>query len=99
MQVLLEESNKNYFSLLWVLPKILTALWELLRGFILPYKKGPEYRESWLLRLWRVIGLVLPGVSAHLLQDYVNSTRLGTLPLALRLPNPVNEDKNEHKTD
>ena len=97
MQVLAEEPNKNYFSLLWVLPKIMNAIWELIRGFIMPYRKGPDYKEGWFLRLWRIIGLVVPGVSAHFPQDYVNSTRLGTLPPDLHVPDPVH--KHELKRD
>lgn len=80
MQVLPEEPNKNYFSLLWVLPKIMIAIWELNRGFMIPYIMGKDYKESWCLRIWRVFGLVVPGVAAHSPQDYVNSTRLGSLP-------------------
>ncbi|KAH9692446.1 Lipase 3 domain-containing protein [Citrus sinensis] len=79
-KVMEEEPNKNYFNLLWVAPKIINAVWELVRGFILPYKKGPDYREGWLLRLARVVGLVIPGLSAHSPQDYDNALRLGSLP-------------------
>ncbi|KAA3453609.1 Lipase, class 3 [Gossypium australe] len=78
-EVLPEQPNKNYFSLLWVIPKMVNAVWELIRGIILPYMYGPDYKEGWVLRMLRVIGLLVPGVSAHSPQDYVNSTRLGTL--------------------
>ncbi|GMI90639.1 hypothetical protein like AT5G42930 [Hibiscus trionum] len=78
-KVLPEEPNKNYFSLLWVVPKVVTAFWELIRGFILPYVYGPNYKEGWFLRMLRLTGLLIPGLSAHSPQDYVNSTQLGTL--------------------
>ncbi|XP_052118768.1 triacylglycerol lipase OBL1-like isoform X1 [Arachis duranensis] len=78
-QVLEEEPNKNYFSVLWVIPKILNAVWELVRGFFLPLVKGKEYKDTWLMTLARFVGLIIPGVSAHLPPDYVNVTRLGSL--------------------
>lgn len=78
-KVMKEEPNKNYFSLLWALPKYVNAYWELIRGAVLPYIEGPDYREGWFLRLYRVIGLAIPGLSAHGLQDYNNATRLGSL--------------------
>ncbi|KAJ8771755.1 hypothetical protein K2173_028061 [Erythroxylum novogranatense] len=85
-QVLWEEPNKNYFSLLWMLPKNINAIWELIRSFIIPFTEGRDYKESWLLRGLRIVGLVIPGLSAHSPQDYDNCTRLGTLPLSLHQP-------------
>ncbi|KAI3407351.1 Lipase_3 domain-containing protein [Psidium guajava] len=79
-KVLDEEPNKNSSSLLWYIPNIMIAIWELVRGFIMPCVKGPSYRESLFLVLFRMIGLVIPGLSAHSPQDYVNLTRLGSLP-------------------
>ncbi|XP_010552519.1 PREDICTED: uncharacterized protein LOC104822855 [Tarenaya hassleriana] len=76
-----EEPNKNYFNLFWAIPKVLNALWELTRSFILPHWKGPEYREGWFFRCFRVIGLVIPGLPAHFPNDYINVTRLGGSPL------------------
>ncbi|KAL2931769.1 putative feruloyl esterase A [Bienertia sinuspersici] len=83
-QELEEEPNKNYFSLQWMIPKYLNGGWELLRGLILPNMGwGPDYKEGWCERLFRVIGLVVPGLSAHGPQDYTNLTRLGQLSLPL----------------
>lgn len=79
-----KEPNENYFSLLPVIPKYRNAFWELIRSFIIPYKvielfhipRDPDYSETWLMRMFRVIGLIIPGITAHLTQDYVNGTRL-----------------------
>ena len=88
MQVLEEEPNKNYFGLLWVIPKILNAVWELVRSFTIPLVDGEDYRETWFMKILRLIGMVLPGISADAIQDYVNLTRLGTLPAYAKLQNP-----------
>ena len=78
MQIVSEEPNKNYFSLLAMIPKGINGIWELLRSFIIPHIKGPDYEEGLVLRMMRLIGLVMAGISAHSTQDYVNATRLGT---------------------
>jgi hypothetical protein len=49
------------------------------RSFIIPYIQGSDYKESWLMKMLRVVGLVFPGLAAHCPQDYVNATRLGSL--------------------
>lgn len=79
MQILNEEPNRNYFSLLFLIPEYLNAAWELFRSFILGYMHGPEYRESWESFLLRVVGLGFPGLSDHSPLDYVNSVRLGRM--------------------
>ncbi|KAK3029458.1 hypothetical protein RJ639_037743 [Escallonia herrerae] len=84
-----EEPNKNYFSLLWLIPKNLNAVWELTRGFIIPFVKGAEYKEGWFLRLYRFIGIAIPGLPAHSPGEYVNITRLGTDPSSLHLEKPT----------
>lgn len=77
-QVVGEQPNKNYFSPSSFIPKIINAAWELIRSLIIPYTQGPEYKEGFLLLVLRLIGLVIAGVPAHLPQDYVNATRLGS---------------------
>jgi len=80
VQVEEEEPNKNYFNLVWVLPKIMNALWELIRSFVMPYWKGGEFREGWFLRCFRVVALLIPGLPAHFPNEYINVTLLGDLP-------------------
>ncbi|TMW92671.1 hypothetical protein EJD97_012701 [Solanum chilense] len=91
-----EEPNKNYFSVVWFLPMLLIAVYEFIRGFILPWTKGSHYREDWLQKMFRVVGLVIPGLSAHTTIDYVNLTRLGSV---LHLPQSARHDQDRLKDD
>lgn len=72
-----EEPNRNYFGIRFLIPEYLNATWELTRSFLAGYAYGPEYKEGWESKLLRVVGLVIPGISAHSPLDYVNSVRLG----------------------
>ncbi|XP_041004166.1 triacylglycerol lipase OBL1 [Juglans microcarpa x Juglans regia] len=97
-KIVSEEPNKNYFSLLGAIPMMLTAFRELFRSFTIKYTRGPEYRESSLLKIFRVIGLIIPGIPAHCPQDYVNATRLGPSDLFLPRPkDPENQSKVVHE--
>ncbi|KAA8547101.1 hypothetical protein F0562_003530 [Nyssa sinensis] len=73
-----EEPNKNYYSPLSVIPKIINAIWELIRSFTIRYIEGADYEEGNVLRVLRIVGLVVAGIPAHSPQDYVNATRLGS---------------------
>ena len=88
LQIVAEEPNKNYFSPLMAIPKTINAVWELIRSFIIGHSRGKEYKEGWFLRAFRVLGLIVPGVSAHGPQDYVNSTRLGSSALLITTSYP-----------
>lgn len=62
---------------------MLNAVFELIRSLILPWTKGSDYKQSWSQMIFRMVGLIIPGLSAHGPVDYVNLTRLGT---TLHLP-------------
>ncbi|KAI3727396.1 hypothetical protein L1987_67210 [Smallanthus sonchifolius] len=73
-----EEPNRNYWGLWYLIPVYLNAVWELVRGVAMGMIYGPEYKESWEGIVMRIIGLAIPGVSAHAPPNYINSIRLGT---------------------
>ncbi|KAL8487487.1 hypothetical protein ACS0TY_023970 [Phlomoides rotata] len=79
-QILEEEPNKNYFSMFHVVPKILNAIYELVRSFMMPWTKGKEYGEGLFMKVFRITALIIPGLTEHYPVDYVNLTRLGNLP-------------------
>ncbi|XP_021761850.1 uncharacterized protein LOC110726688 isoform X1 [Chenopodium quinoa] len=72
-----EEPNKNYYGIRYLIPAHLNTAWELIRALTMCYVYGTDYKEDWYSVLVRVVGLVLPGISAHSPRDYVNSVRLG----------------------
>ncbi|KAG9451027.1 hypothetical protein H6P81_010992 [Aristolochia fimbriata] len=78
-QIVKEEPNKNYFALWSLLPRHINAVWELIRSFIIGYRRGSDYREGWFLTFLRLFGLIVPGLLDHNPQDYVNLTRIGTM--------------------
>ncbi|KAK6911786.1 Fungal lipase-like domain [Dillenia turbinata] len=73
-----EEPNRNFFGIRYLLPEYLNAVWELIRSLVMGSIYGPGYKEGWLSVLLRVVGLGLPGISAHSPTNYVNCVRLGT---------------------
>uniref|UniRef100_A0A7N0T2X1 Fungal lipase-type domain-containing protein n=1 Tax=Kalanchoe fedtschenkoi TaxID=63787 RepID=A0A7N0T2X1_KALFE len=72
-----EEPNPNFYGWRFLIPKYLNAAWELVRSFLMSCIYGQNYKESWCSTTVRMVGLVLPGLSAHCPTDYVNSVRLG----------------------
>ncbi|KAL3646290.1 hypothetical protein CASFOL_011470 [Castilleja foliolosa] len=73
-----DEPMKNYFEWGAIVSKRVDALWELVRSFLLARMFGQEYDEGLLLRMFRMTGLLCPGLPAHGIQDYINATRLAT---------------------
>lgn len=77
MKITKHEPNRNFLGLTFVMPLYMNAAWELMRSLSMGYTYGPEYQEGWSSIMFRVVGLFLPGISAHFITDYVNSVRLG----------------------
>ncbi|MCL7045989.1 hypothetical protein MKW94_007332 [Papaver nudicaule] len=81
-KVVEEEPNKNYFNPAKAMFMMLNACFELIRSFFIGYVMGPEYSENWFMRLVRLLTVfIIPGVSAHFPQDYVNISRLASSSL------------------
>ncbi|XP_026443604.1 uncharacterized protein LOC113343690 isoform X2 [Papaver somniferum] len=74
-----EEPNPNYYKIKFLILEYLNAAWELARSLTMGYTHGPEYKEGWFCILLRLMGLALPGISAHCPTDYVKSVRLGRM--------------------
>ncbi|CAK9860162.1 unnamed protein product [Sphagnum jensenii] len=87
--ILPEEPERNFFAFNFIRLRI-TAFWELVQcAFILTIRHGPQYQESTVSLLARVVGLTLPGVIAHNPINYVNAVRLGPCPLTERIKKDI----------
>ncbi|XP_059072260.1 triacylglycerol lipase OBL1-like [Cryptomeria japonica] len=73
---LVEAPNRDLSLLFFILIRI-TTIWELLHCFILHYIKGESFKETTLSIISRIFGILVPGISAHSLVNYINSIRLG----------------------
>ncbi|GLJ18998.1 hypothetical protein SUGI_0339600 [Cryptomeria japonica] len=76
-KTLKEQPNRNFSALYCIPTMYLNAIWELIQGMMIGYTKGKHFREGWFGMVFRCIGIVLPGVSAHSPVNYVNAIRLG----------------------
>ncbi|XVF74210.1 hypothetical protein PTKIN_Ptkin13bG0092200 [Pterospermum kingtungense] len=76
-QIMEEEPNENDLEIRYLIPEHLNAVWELIRGLTMGYTYGPEYKEGWFAICFRVLGLAIPGISAHCTTNYIDSVRLG----------------------
>ncbi|GLJ29406.1 hypothetical protein SUGI_0579730 [Cryptomeria japonica] len=73
---LAEIPNRN-FSLVFFVPLRITALWELLQCLVLHYREGKDFKETKLSIVCRILGILVPGLSAHSPVNYINALRLG----------------------
>ncbi|KAG7577224.1 Alpha/Beta hydrolase fold [Arabidopsis thaliana x Arabidopsis arenosa] len=72
-----DEPDPNPYGLRYAILGHVIAVWELVRGLTMGYTHGRDYQEGWFRILFRLMGLVIPGLSDHCMTDYVNSVRLG----------------------
>ncbi|CAL9106652.1 triacylglycerol lipase OBL1 [Musa acuminata AAA Group] len=75
-----EVPNPNYFLEPLSVPRMyLTAWGDLFRAFFIGYTAGKDFKEGIASILYRLTGLVLPGIACHSPRDYVNSVRLAKI--------------------
>ncbi|KAL1207312.1 Triacylglycerol lipase OBL1 [Cardamine amara subsp. amara] len=72
-----DEPDPNPYGIRYAIRGHVLAVWELVRGLTMGYTHGPDYKEGWFRILFRLMGLLIPGLSDHCPTDYVNSVRLG----------------------
>ncbi|KAJ8453128.1 hypothetical protein Cgig2_008012 [Carnegiea gigantea] len=100
-----QEARNVLEKWLWVLRDIagfianfilarLNAVFEVIRGFIIPYTAGRDFKEGWLLIVFRLTGILLPGAANHGPQDYVNATRLASKDLFLHYTSLMSDQKD-----
>ncbi len=89
-QILPEEPERNFFAFNFIRLHI-TAFWELVQCafFSLTIRHGPQYQESAVSLLARVVGLTVPGVIPHNPINYVNAVQLGPCSLAERIEKDI----------
>ncbi|BBN05461.1 hypothetical protein MPTK1_3g13260 [Marchantia polymorpha subsp. ruderalis] len=90
-KTLAEAPNPNFFSLTSIVTDRVVALYELVRSPFFRWLYGPEYAENFVTFIVRVLGIVVPGISCHFLNNYVNAVRLGPSPLVAKLHEEVHE--------
>ncbi|MCL7049110.1 hypothetical protein MKW94_026992 [Papaver nudicaule] len=78
-EVMKQEPNNNYFSPWYIIPKYFNAWLDLFRGIFAGIKLGKDYKEGFMSILFRMIGLLIPGVASHSPRDTVNSVRLAKI--------------------
>ncbi|CAN8259379.1 unnamed protein product [Cochlearia groenlandica] len=72
-----DEPDPNPYGMRYEILGHVNAVWELIRGLTMGFIHGPDYKEGWFRILFRLMGLLIPGLSDHCPTDYVNSVRLG----------------------
>ena len=71
-----EEPNRN-FSISYFIPNRAVAMWELMHTVFMGYTRGENFKEGGFSLMFRFMGILLPGISAHSPVNYVNAIRLG----------------------
>lgn len=86
-QTLAEAPNANYFTLSFktVVMQRLVALYELFVSLFSGWIYGADFRENYASTGVRLLGLISPGIAAHIMNNYVNAIRLGPSPLEAKL--------------
>ncbi|OVA12355.1 Lipase [Macleaya cordata] len=96
-EVMKKEPNLNYFNPLYLIPKYFNAWVDLFRGICASRKLGKDFQESLVSILFRMVGLLVPGLASHSPRDSVNSVNnvLWTMVVRFNSSNPSREDTSK----
>ncbi|KAJ8637065.1 hypothetical protein MRB53_011332 [Persea americana] len=83
-QMMKEEPDKNYFDPQYLPSKYFNACKDLITSLFLSKKQGQDFKESGACIMYRITGLLIPGVGSHNPRDYLNAIRLGKIPYQTR---------------
>ena len=72
-----EEPNKNYFEPKYIPSKYFNAWKDLITSLFLIMTQGKDFKESGACIIFRITGLLIPGLGSHSPRDYLNAIRLG----------------------
>ncbi|XP_010917339.1 triacylglycerol lipase OBL1 [Elaeis guineensis] len=78
-QVVTEAPNANYFDPMYVIPVYWSAWSDLFKALFLGATQGRDFKESFTSIIYRLFGLIIPGVAFHSPRDYVNGGRLAKI--------------------
>lgn len=77
--MVIDSPNPNYFDPMYMIPMYFWAWIDLLRALIIGQTEGKDFQEGYISILYRMVGLVIPGVASHSPRDYVNAGRLSKI--------------------
>lgn len=75
-KVVNEVPNPNYFDPLTTPQMYLVAWLDLFKALFIGFVEGPDFKEGIVSILYRLFGIVVPGIAFHSPRDYVNAGRL-----------------------
>ncbi|RWR76986.1 Phospholipase A1-IIbeta [Cinnamomum micranthum f. kanehirae] len=74
-----EEPDKNFFYIEYLASKYFNACKDLITSLLLSKTQGEDFKESGACIMYRIKGLLCPGVGCHNPRDYLNAIRLGKI--------------------
>ncbi|RWR76987.1 Phospholipase A1-IIbeta [Cinnamomum micranthum f. kanehirae] len=76
-----EEPDKNFFYIEYLASKYFDACIDLIMSLLLSVTQGKDFKESGACFMFRITGLLNPGIGSHNPGDYLNAVRLGKITI------------------
>ena len=78
-EVVVDSPNPNYFDPLYAIVMYACAWIDLIKALLMVVTEGEEFAENYVSILYRMSGLLFPGIACHSPRDYVNGGRLSKI--------------------